>query len=352
MREEWRYVTFADVARWSSGKGLAESDRLAAGRYPLHGANGVIGRTNRALYDQPVITIGRVGAIGEVHVTSGPAWVSDNALVARPRDGVDLPFLQLLLETFDFSSIRSGTTQPLITQGALIRQRIALPSPAVQRRIVDLAAVFDRAVTETFSLADVTSTALVSIRKSIFSLDAERAPLIDAIRLRRGYDLPSDARGQGSFPVVASNGIVGTHDVAIVHGPGVVTGRSGTIGRVFSVEGGFWPLNTTLYVEDFRGNDPRFVRHLLTELHLETFAGGSTVPSLNRNVLDQELVFRPSVDRQVAIADLLDAIEGVVVRAQVLAERCRAMRSLVVKAVLSGTHEIPTSYDRFLDGAA
>ena len=79
----------------------------------------------------------------------------------------------------------------------------------------------------------------------------------DFVELKRGYDLPQAKRQPGKVPLVSSSGVSDRHSVAMVTGPGVVTGRYGTIGQVFYVTEDFWPLNTTLYVRDFKGNDPR-----------------------------------------------------------------------------------------------
>src|SRR3954447_5897345 len=80
----------------------------------------------------------------------------------------------------------------------------------------------------------------------------DRVPLSDAITLQRGFDLPSHSREEGVIPVVASAGIVGTHSVAKVDAPGVVIGRSGSIGGGQWLDTPFWPLNTTLWVKDFK----------------------------------------------------------------------------------------------------
>jgi type I restriction enzyme S subunit len=88
----------------------------------------------------------------------------------------------------------------------------------------------------------------------------------DVATLQRGFDLPTQNRVAGEFPLVSSSGISDTHHKCAVCGPGVVTGRSGSIGNVFFIEEEFWPLNTVLYVKDFHGNDPRFVFHLLKEI--------------------------------------------------------------------------------------
>src|SRR5438309_787345 len=65
--------------------------------------------------------------------------------------------------------------------------------------------------------------------------------------LQRGFDLPIQDRTPGPCPVIGSNGVVGFHNEPKVQGPGVVIGRSGTIGKSYYVEDPYWPLNTGLY---------------------------------------------------------------------------------------------------------
>ena len=79
-------------------------------------------------------------------------------------------------------------------------------------------------------------------------------PLGSVATLQRGFDLPVQARREGPVKIFAANGPVGTHAVHKVEGPGVVTGRSGTLGKVHFVKEDYWPLNTALWVNDFHGN--------------------------------------------------------------------------------------------------
>lgn len=81
----------------------------------------------------------------------------------------------------------------------------------------------------------------------------------DFITLKRGYDLPTQQRLPGRIPIVSSSGPSGFHAAGMAHGPGVVTGRYGTIGEVFYIDEPYWLLNTTLYVSDFRSSHPKFV---------------------------------------------------------------------------------------------
>ncbi|RJQ73316.1 MAG: restriction endonuclease subunit S [Desulfobacteraceae bacterium] len=111
----------------------------------------------------------------------------------------------------------------------------------------------------------------------------KKACVGDVLTLQRGFDLPLKFRKEGNVPIYASTGINGYHNVAKVNGPGVVTGRSGSLGTVLYVPCDFWPLNTTLWVKEFKRVGPIYAVHLLSELQLEQYNGGAAVPTLNRN---------------------------------------------------------------------
>lgn len=107
--------------------------------------------------------------------------------------------------------------------------------------------------------------------------------LDDLLLLQRGFDLPGSARTPGDIVVMAASGPNGFHNVAMVKGPGVTTGRSGVLGRVFLVMEDFWPLNTSLWVKEFRLSCPIHAYFLLQKLDFDSFNAGSAVPTLNRN---------------------------------------------------------------------
>ncbi len=112
----------------------------------------------------------------------------------------------------------------------------------------------------------------------------------ELLELKRGYDLPAAQRLPGRVPIVSSSGPTGVHDEAKVAGPGLVTGRYGTIGRVFLVREDFWPLNTTLYVRDLKRTHLHFAYHLLCGLDFEKFSDKAAVPGINRNHVHEEHV--------------------------------------------------------------
>lgn len=141
----------------------------------------------------------------------------------------------------------------------------------------------------------------------------ESIPLGEFLTLKRGYDLPNSARKPGDVPIVSSSGITGTHDEAKVEGPGVVTGRYGTLGEVFYVREDFWPLNTSLYVKDFRGNDRRFTAYFLKHVLRGTSSDKAAVPGVNRNDLHaRRVTVTRQLSRQSRIAEVLSAYDDLI----------------------------------------
>ena len=85
----------------------------------------------------------------------------------------------------------------------------------------------------------------------------------DIAPLQRGFDLPTGQINNGKFPVVYSNGIMNYHSSYKCVAPGLITGRSGTIGKFTYIEDGYyWPHNTSLWVTNFYDNNPKFIYYL------------------------------------------------------------------------------------------
>lgn len=131
--------------------------------------------------------------------------------------------------------------------------------------------------------------------------------------LQRGSDLTDKEVVSGIYPVVKSNGISIYHNQYFVKPPGVVTGRSGTIGKAFYIEDNFWAHNTTLYVKDFKNNVPKYIFYLILSMNFERYYAGTTVPTLNRNDIHKLKVMIPKIsEEQQKIVSILDAINKII----------------------------------------
>lgn len=132
------------------------------------------------------------------------------------------------------------------------------------------------------------------------------------ISLKRGYDLPLTKSIDGEFPVIASTGLRGTHNEYKVVSPVMTLGRSGSIGKVQLIRENSWPLNTTLYVKDFKNNNVSFVYYFLKTIDFERFNAGAGVPTLNRNHLKSLKIRVPDLKTQEKIADVLSTYDELI----------------------------------------
>ena len=133
---------------------------------------------------------------------------------------------------------------------------------------------------------------------------------VDVVKMQRGFDLPvQERKSDGMIPIYGSNGVLGYHDISKVKGGGVITGRSGTIGKVFYEKGEFWPLNTTLFSLNSHGNDVVYLKYLLELFDLSRFTEGTGVPTLNRNKFHDELIIDVPLDEQERFAAFVERVD-------------------------------------------
>jgi type I restriction enzyme S subunit len=132
----------------------------------------------------------------------------------------------------------------------------------------------------------------------------------DLLTLQRGFDITKKEQTDGIYPVVSSSGVMSYHNKFMVVGPGVVIGRKGTLGSAFYLEADYWPHDTTLWVKDFKGSDPKFIYYFLKTLRLERLDSGSSNPTLNRNFVHQLDANKPKPNVQKEIAAVLSALDA------------------------------------------
>ncbi|MCK9634660.1 MAG: restriction endonuclease subunit S [Methylobacter tundripaludum] len=132
----------------------------------------------------------------------------------------------------------------------------------------------------------------------------------DFVALQRGHDLPDQERRPGNVPILGSFGVTGFHDTVKANGPGVTIGRSGaSFGVAAYTDKDYWPLNTALYVTDFKGNDPKFVFYFFKEFDFSGYNSGSAQPSLNRNNLYGIPIRVPQASVQKQVAGFVSALD-------------------------------------------
>ena len=235
-------------------------------------------------------------------------------------------------------SMRSG--QPGINAMEYSTYKVFVPQIAEQHKIASFLQLLDKKIKLQRQLIEFLKLYKRGLLSKLFPQKGESVPqyrfteftdaweqrkVKDIAPLQRGFDLPTSQIEEGVYPVVMSNGIGGYHSQYKVKGPGIVTGRSGTIGKLHYIEDDYWPHNTTLWVTNFYGNNQKFVYYMYQCMDLSHFSTGSGVPTLNRNDVHDGIVCIPSTSEQKKISDYLTTLDHLITLHQ---RKCNEMQSI------------------------
>ncbi len=348
-----------------------------------HVSNLGLANSSARLLPERTVCLSRTASVGYVVVMGKSMATSQDFVnwVCGPSLEPDYLKYILLAERDSLLRFASGTTHQTIYYPEAKAFHVLLPPVDEQRAILRILGVLDDKIELNRRMSETLEELTRTVFKSWFvdfdpvrakaegrrpvGMDAETAALFpsrlveselgevpqgwpagklgDLVELKRGYDLPAAQRRDGSVPICSSSGISGLHDEAKAKAPGVVTGRYGTIGQVFYLERDFWPLNTTLYVRDFKGNEPRFVFHVLARVKFTNYTDKAAVPGLNRNHLHEDPLVLAPTSVQKRFSELCGSSW----------ERCSAntnesrtladLRDLLLPRLLSGELRVPTA---------
>lgn len=348
-------ITFDDAFEFANGKALPEN--FTGDAFPVYGSNGIIGTAKTPNHSNAII-LGRVGAYcGSVFFCPNDFWATDNTIIAYAKSGHHIGFLYYFLLNQSLNRYAGGSAQPLLTQKILKVLPAYLPEFDIQIKAWQVLSTYDDLIaTNQRRIALLEDTARRLYREWFVQLRFpghasvpvqdgvpqgwERDALDNALFLQRGFDLPNGTRILGDVPVYASTGINGFHNEAKATGPGVVTGRSGTLGKVHYVAKDYWPLNTSLWVKEFRRVSPILAYFMLSELNLEQFNSGASVPTLDRKTVHQVPVLLPAPEViaqfDAAVQPLFDQIE--VLKSSIEATACA--RDLLLPKLMSGQIDV------------
>ena len=316
----WQAGKLGDFIELKRGYDLPKAER-SQGPYPLVSSSGVSDWLAEPMVHGPGVVTGRYGTIGQVYFVEQDFWPLNTTLYVRDFKGNDPRFISYFLKTVDFLAYSDKAAVPGVNRNDLHKASALMPALAEQKRITEFLGTLDDRITllrETNATLEVIAQALFKswfvdfdpvhakqqgiapvgmdeATVALFPSEFEESKLglvpkswpvktlEDLLVLQRGFDLPAQDRIPGDFPIIAASGLSGTHAEARAKGPGVITGRSGILGRVFLELDDYWPLNTTLWIKQFRAATPCYAYELLSQIDLKSFNAGSAVPSLNRN---------------------------------------------------------------------
>jgi type I restriction enzyme S subunit len=142
----WGHARFGVLVENFDGKRvpLKSSDRAKRrGPYSYYGASGVIDQVDDYLFDGEHLLISEDGANLLARAkpiafrASGKFWVNNHAHVVHGRDGILDSYLEIVINGLDLQMYTTGSAQPKLTQVALNRLPVPVPSTAEQHEIAN-----------------------------------------------------------------------------------------------------------------------------------------------------------------------------------------------------------------------
>ena len=355
MKKGWKIKRLADVLELQNGyafdsKGFNPTDGFPLIRIRSLKAGVETETRFNGEYDQKYVVkagdllIGMDGEFGCYDWKGEPALLNQRVCRLQGFTGELIPrFLFYGVNDYlkAIEDVTGYTTVKHISSKQILDIEFPVPPLAEQQRIVGLLdEAFEGLATAKANAEKNLQNARALFESHLQSVFTHRGPgwvettIGDQLTLQRGFDITKDQQNNGEVPVVSSGGIKSYHDKAMARGPGVVIGRKGTLGKVFYLENDYWPHDTTLWVKDFKGNEPRFVYYLFAGLDVKRLDSGAANPALNRNQVHPIEVTWPRVDRQKALVETLDALEAETQRLAGLYERKLAALEALKKSLL------------------
>lgn len=348
----WRECRLGDLIRLQRGHDLPAQDR-EDGEVPVVSSSGITGYHSTPKAAAPGVVTGRYGTLGEVFFLDRDYWPLNTALYVTDFKGNDATFTAYFLRNVlkDYQSDKAAV--PGIDRKVLHDLKVRVPGLAEQLRTVAVLSAYDDLIDNNRRRSKLLEDSVRLLFDEWFvrlrfpgqattgfiagmPVGWSKVALDQVLLLQRGFDLPSQDREAGDVPIYGSTGIVGFHNKAKVSGPGLVTGRSGSLGGVHFVAQDFWPLNTALWVKEFKRTTPLFALHLLRGMNLGQYNGGVSVPTLDRKVVHKAEVLLPPASIMERFESVADDVYRQINTLTEMNKKLRTARDLLLPRLMSG----------------
>ena len=250
-----------------------------------------------------------------------------------------------------------GATMLNLNTTILSSVPIRLPALEIQKRIADILSAYDDLIENNQKQIKLLEEATQRLYKEWF-VDLrfpghENTKIVDGVpegwsrtnineilTFHRGYDLTKNEMKAGRYPVVGSTTVIGYHNEFKIKGPGIVTGRSGSLGKYQFIWDNFWPHNTSLYISDYKDHNIFFVYSLLQTVDFASLNNGGAIPTLNRNVLSNIEVIEPTDELQEMFAKIAEPQYQKIKNLEKQNNQLKMARDALLPKLMSGEVEV------------
>lgn len=289
-------------------------------------------------------------------MTDRPSFTNQqiNSIVVNEAEH-DPFFVYHLLTTLrdELKANAGGAATPIINKTAFSEIEISIPPLPIQQRIASILSAYDELIENSQRRIKILESMARALYREWFvhfrfpghenhprvasSLGEipegwELKKLGEIAELNYGKALKKEDRREGDFPVFGSSGIVGTHDSALVKGPGIIVGRKGNVGSVFWCDEDFFVIDTAYFLTS--SLPLRFLFYVLPTLNF--INSDAAVPGLSRNQAYSLEVLVPPATLLEKFCELAGTFEQQATTLQRQVRNLRRTRDLLLPRLLSG----------------
>jgi type I restriction enzyme M protein len=276
-----------------------------------------------------------------------------------------------------------GTTVPHVSPDAIANMDLMIPPLSEQERIVDFISSVDSYIealqqqlesakrsrnalveSQILELSDISLSSLKNLSTKIGSGATPRGGEevyietgVNLIRSQNVYDSNFVMRGLVAIEDSAAKAL---ENVTVEKGDVLINITGASVTRCCVVDSTILPARVNQHVAIIRSDKakilPKYLVLVLTSNEVKGFlndiAGtGSTRQALTKSHLEDLEILVPSISKQNEIIENSDAFDTAISKSQIALDQAKILRSGLLNDLLSGEHEIPTTYDKVIGAA-
>ena len=289
------------------------------GKYPVYGANGIIGYYSEYNHEKPTLCITCRGATsGELNISTSYSYINGNTMALDDLDEtkVDINFLYYFLKKRGFKDIISGSAQPQITRIALKKINIPLYTLNFQKKVASDLKKAEDIITfyknQLLNLTELVKSLFTTMFGDIKTNDKnwEIYYWKDVLNIKNGKNQKQVEDIEGKYPIYGSGGIIGYSNAYICNENTIIIGRKGNINKPILVKEKFWNVDTAFGLEAKKDKISYYYLYYFCLFYdFKIHNKAVTIPSLVKSDLEKILLPIPPIELQNKFAERIENIE-------------------------------------------
>jgi type I restriction enzyme S subunit len=377
MRDDWAETTLDGIAEYINGYPFKPADLGEVGLpviriKQLLDPNEPVDRTNTDTPDRCLLRDGDIvfswsGTLAVRIWNRGPAKLNQHLFRVVEKKGVYKGIIPLILEHAieELEEKSHGTTMKHITKQTLLPHKVLLPPLPEQKRIVDLISSVDSYIDALQQQLESEKRSRNAVLHELLTVGDEdwverKLPEVVEVldRMRKPINSTEREERKGTIPYYGANGQTGWIDEFIFNEELVLLGEDAidfadpSARKAYLIQGPSWVNNHAHVLRaDKTIVNSYFLMESLNKVDYSQYVSFGTRSKLTQASMNGIKLLIPPIKIQNKFVDLLENFDEVIEATQKSIEDSKLLRSGMLSDLLSGEHEIPSTYDKVMGAA-